>query len=461
MLSFTKADNQPNLSQGIEYTVVPGIEYTVEDVSDYLLSPDGTQVAYIKNYGRVYNCELWVADKVGVELINHVMLRNDAEYNGLDDWQGDWILYRIRREPGGPANTKYGRNELWKMRADGSGDPIQVTHTLTNGIRTEFWLDVYRNRGTAVWGRFIPGTNLVYFQAHNGNGWYKAFVCNDDGTDNWYPISCPRSGIVPSYGRPPMDCTWVLRLSPTGNKLLYGAQWNHYLPTTFKTTNVDGSDKTTIKAFTQKIGVTVLADGNTLVWHQYDNIYAMDMDGTNERTVLDDEYINIMGQWGNYNPLDGQSFLMGSNRATDGNMHVFKMNVDGTGIEQLTEGPYNDEYPILSPDGLYLSYLRLPEDFDKVGYPAPYPYELVIKTLMVYATVDFDPDTLNRKSKGRWVTVYIGLPEGCDANDIEIDSVRLDDELSRADSSPTEITDGILMVYILKEQIQFVLSINI
>jgi len=58
----------------------------------------------------------------------------------------------------------------------------------------------------------------------------------------------------------------------------------------------------------------------------------------------------------------------------------------------------------------------------------------------VIATVDFDPDTLNQKSKGKWVTVHIGLPEGYDVNDIDINSVLLDG-LSRADSSPTEIAD--------------------
>ena len=64
----------------------------------------------------------------------------------------------------------------------------------------------------------------------------------------------------------------------------------------------------------------------------------------------------------------------------------------------------------------------------------------VLFTRGIHATVDFDPDTLNRKSRGKWVTVYIGLPEGYDVNDIDIDSVSLEG-LSRADSSPTEIID--------------------
>ena len=108
-----------------------------------------------------------------------------------------------------------------------------------------------------------------------------------------------------------------------------------------------------------------------------DNIYAIDLNGANERTVLDDDQINI---WYNYDPSNVQGLLMGSNRS-DGNMHIYKINVDGTGIEQLTGGTYLDEYPNLSPDGNYLSYLRLPEDFDKGSSTVPYPYELVVKNL--------------------------------------------------------------------------------
>jgi len=42
------------------------------------------------------------------------------------------------------------------------------------------------------------------------------------------------------------------------------------------------------------------------------------------------------------------------------------------------------------------------------------------------ATVDLDPDTLNLKSEGRWITCYIRLPEGYDVGDINVSTILLD-----------------------------------
>jgi hypothetical protein len=52
---------------------------------------------------------------------------------------------------------------------------------------------------------------------------------------------------------------------------------------------------------------------------------------------------------------------------------------------------------------------------------------------IVEADIDFDPDTLNLKSKGRWVTVYIELPRGYDVRDIDEGTVLLEDALSPVD----------------------------
>lgn len=47
----------------------------------------------------------------------------------------------------------------------------------------------------------------------------------------------------------------------------------------------------------------------------------------------------------------------------------------------------------------------------------------------IEATVDIDPDTLNLKSKGNWITCYILLPEDYNVTDIDPNSVFLEGEI--------------------------------
>ena len=71
----------------------------------------------------------------------------------------------------------------------------------------------------------------------------------------------------------------------------------------------------------------------------------------------------------------------------------------------------------------------------------------------IEATIEFNPDTLNQKSKGKWVTVYITI-EGYDLNDIDVDTVKLNGVLDLAVDSPTEVSDdGILMVKFDREAV--------
>lgn len=63
--------------------------------------------------------------------------------------------------------------------------------------------------------------------------------------------------------------------------------------------------------------------------------------------------------------------------------------------------------------------------------------EFILQTETI---IDFDPDVLNLKSEGNFVTVYIELPEGFDLNQIDISSIMLND-LVPALTKPTEIGD--------------------
>ncbi len=68
------------------------------------------------------------------------------------------------------------------------------------------------------------------------------------------------------------------------------------------------------------------------------------------------------------------------------------------------------------------------------------PDQVLPLTITLLASIDFDPDTLNLKSKGKWVTAYIELPEGYDVNQIDVSSILLNDMFPAIDK-PTEIGD--------------------
>ena len=59
----------------------------------------------------------------------------------------------------------------------------------------------------------------------------------------------------------------------------------------------------------------------------------------------------------------------------------------------------------------------------------------------VVATVDIDSDTLNIKSNGEWITCYIELPEGCDADDIDSSLIFMNETIPVDISAPVEIGD--------------------
>lgn len=59
---------------------------------------------------------------------------------------------------------------------------------------------------------------------------------------------------------------------------------------------------------------------------------------------------------------------------------------------------------------------------------------------IIPATIDINPQTLNLKSKGRWITAYIELPDGYDVADIDVGTVTLADTIS-AEDHPTEVGD--------------------
>ncbi len=86
-----------------------------------------------------------------------------------------------------------------------------------------------------------------------------------------------------------------------------------------------------------------------------------------------------------------------------------------TKLMGYTEGGHGNQYNIIDPE-------TMPDQIQH-GY---FDNRLQI----VIATLDIDPDRLNLKSKGQWITAYIQLPEGYSAEDIDAATILLNDTIA-------------------------------
>ncbi len=93
-------------------------------------------------------------------------------------------------------------------------------------------------------------------------------------------------------------------------------------------------------------------------------------------------------------------------------------------------GPYNNMYATLLGD----NHTQIVLGFTVPGAPPPPPPPPPIN-----ATVNFDMDSFNPVSNGKWVTVYIGLPDGYSVEDVNISSIMLNSQVPAA--GPYEIRD--------------------
>ncbi|MCK4733338.1 MAG: hypothetical protein KAT65_12865 [Methanophagales archaeon] len=111
-----------------------------------------------------------------------------------------------------------------------------------------------------------------------------------------------------------------------------------------------------------------------------------------------------------YQAMDGQYY---SNEWDDGYPSGGNYWNDYTGVD-IHSGPNQD---ISGSDGIG----DTPYDISgSAGAQDRYPLYIAIQ-----ATVTIKPESLNLKSKGKWVTCYIELPDGYSVEDIDIDSVAL------------------------------------
>jgi len=117
-----------------------------------------------------------------------------------------------------------------------------------------------------------------------------------------------------------------------------------------------------------------------------------------------------------------------------GKCDLFVINSDGSGRQRITYQENIHWYPSWSPNGSMIAYSAGDTEWRDDIWLTKAPF------LMIPATIDIDSDTLNLRSRGRWITAYIEFPEGYDVNDINVTTVMLNDTVS-AELHSTEVED--------------------
>jgi len=121
----------------------------------------------------------------------------------------------------------------------------------------------------------------------------------------------------------------------------------------------------------------------------------------------------------------------------DRDTHVYSLWIDDILIsDSLTTGMGYDLYQVIEVFGLGAEWSGVAAYHDDVkvfeGTPPGPP--------ILQATVNINPNTLNLKSKGKWITAYIELPEDHDVNDIDVSTILLNGSIP-AEMHPTSIGD--------------------
>ncbi|MBJ6752397.1 carboxypeptidase regulatory-like domain-containing protein [Geomonas anaerohicana] len=113
----------------------------------------------------------------------------------------------------------------------------------------------------------------------------------------------------------------------------------------------------------------------------------------------------------------------------------------GTGVPGSSSGVTGWAPTVaLADNSVYLWRARAFDGESYGPWTALASFTVHVPTTSINAAINFDPNTLNRQSGGTWVVVYIELPSGYRASDIDISSVRLEGSVP-AEVRPYSIGD--------------------
>ncbi len=289
-------------------------------VGRFAWSPDSKQFAYAAfcdNVVKLYRIDLNGSNKV--TLTSNVVVGSD----GNIDWKGNVIIFK-----GTTGGTSAYDMLLKKINPDGTNEAK---------IIGPYWY------GQSV---LRPGGGWLLFE-EAPNGWWIARRCDLNGGN---AVTVSHSNLVQGIG-------WLGK-----NHVLYTRGPNYNTTCKLYKVNFNGGPATelTPNDLPTNADFSGSPDSSKILYCSGSNdnwdIWVMNANGTNKKRLTDHprtEHLNFPLQ--NVWSLDSKSFYFVSHRSGKGD--IYKMNVDGTGLAQITFSDSVDLAPSVSPDGAKLAFL--------------------------------------------------------------------------------------------------------
>lgn len=211
-------------------------------------------------------------------------------------------------------------------------------------------------------------TNLTNNLANDSEPWWSpdgsrlAFSSFRTGTANLFTMAADGSDVQQLTESPAVD--GGARWSPDGQRIAFYT-FRSQSKQLLWVMNADGSDVQPVLEEQVPGPDTPCAGGFAGGWLSQDRllfrgsqgglnalqICAVNLDGTDTQVIFSEP--GVFSYFPALSP-DGAKIAFTSNR--DGNLEIYVMNVDGSGLKRVTDSSGIDEYPTWSPDGQWIAF---------------------------------------------------------------------------------------------------------
>jgi serine/threonine protein kinase len=322
----------------------------------FVMGATGESVKQVSNFGYYPD---WSID--GKEIVFSSLLVVDPFSRG-----GNSKLYAVDVETGRTREI------------DAGGDAVQPRWS-PNGLRLAFWgKDSSAQRD--IWTvspqggdplRITNDAAIDWNPVWSPDGKFIYFISNRKGAPSLWRVAVDEiSGRALGKPEPiigPLAQSWQLNISRDGRRLIYVEKLTrenvyavNFDPVTYK---VVGQETPVLEGARRCSSPDVSPDGQWLTYYSHgetnEDIFVVKTDGTSPSQLTNDSFNDRLPRWS----PDGKRILYYSNAS--GKFEIWAINQDGGGRRQISfnngrQPSFNNgtnlSYPVLSPDGRWLSY---------------------------------------------------------------------------------------------------------